>query len=122
MEELFLPVLESAIVIAGHYAHACGRDTMLPEDACYGLMFAARHVAGKQIGSLFPEMYDGEDDEDEVEVVEEPQEWTRYTGDDANMVLVNKCADEWDDWEPETPLEHALKNAVEKAKESYGGA
>ena len=126
MEDIFLPVLESAVVVAAHYAKGCGRDTVLAEDMCMGLMFAARHVVGKQIGSLFPEIYaeesssDGDESESDHEA-EEP-EWTRYEGTDPQLIVVNECADTWDEWEPETPAERALKNAVEKAKESYGGA
>ena len=104
--ELFLPCMETAMVIAGHYAKSCGRDTVVSQDVRYGLMFAARHVLGKQIGTMFPEAYE-EDEEDEED------EWTRYEGDDERLVLVNKCADEWDSWEPETPAEFALKNAVD---------
>ena len=114
--ELFLPCMETAMVIAGHYAKSCGRDTVVSQDVRYGLMFAARHVLGKQIGSLFPEVYEDEEDEEddeEDEEDEEDDEWTSYEGDDERLVLVNKCADEWDSWEPETPAEFALKNAVD---------
>jgi len=81
-----------------------------------GLMFAARHVVGKQIGSLFPEIYEDEDEEDdEEEDEEEDVPWTRYEGDDPQLNLVNECADTWDEWVPENPAERALKDAVEKA-------
>ena len=118
MEDIFLPVFESAVVIAGYYAKACGRNTVLSQDVRMGLMFAARHVLGKQIGSLFPEIYDEEDSEDESESGSdsEEHEWTRYEGTDERLVLVNTCADEWDAWEPETPAERAIKSAVEKVR------
>jgi hypothetical protein len=32
---------------------------------------------------------------------------------------MNECADTWDEWEPESPAEAALKNAVNKAMEQY---
>jgi hypothetical protein len=89
---------------------------------CYGMMYAARNVTGKQLGSLFPEVYEEEDsgeeegsEEDEVET-----NWSRYNGTDNEHALnMNACADSWDAWEPETPAERALKNAVNKAKEEY---
>jgi hypothetical protein len=120
MDDVFLPVLESAMVIAGHYAKACGRDCVLAQDVCLGLKFAARHVVGKQIGSFFPEIYEESDsgeDEDEDEDEEESEEptWSRYEGPDEKLRLVNECADTWDAWEPETPAERILKGAVEKA-------
>ena len=110
--DIFLPVMESAMIIAGHYAKATGRDVVLAEDVRLGLMFAARNVTGKQIGSLFPEVYDDSEDEDEEEEEEESL-WTRYEGDDPVLVQVNECADTWDAWEPETPAERALKNSVD---------
>ena len=113
--DIFLPVMESAMVIAGHYAKATGRDVVLAEDVRLGLMFASRNVTGKQIGSLFPEVYDSEDeDEDEEESGSADESlWTRYEGDDPVLVQVNECADTWDAWEPETPAERALKNSVD---------
>ena len=55
--DIFRPVMESATVLAAHYAKACGRDVVLQEDMRFGMMFAARYVTGRQIGSLFPEIY-----------------------------------------------------------------
>jgi len=120
MDDVFLPVLESAMVIAAHYAKACGRDCVLAQDVCLGLKFAARHVVGKQIGSFFPEIYQesesesGSEDSGSESEPEEP-EWTRYDGPDEKLRLVNECADTWDAWEPETPAERIIKGAVEKA-------
>jgi hypothetical protein len=113
--DIFLPVMESAMVIAGHYAKATGRDVVLAEDVRLGLMFASRNVTGKQIGSLFPEVYDSEDEDEEEEESGSADEslWTRYEGDDPVLVQVNECADTWDAWEPETPAERALKNSVD---------
>jgi hypothetical protein len=66
--DLFLPVMESATVLAAHYAQACGRDCIVAEDMRYGMMYAARNVAGRHVGSLYPEVYeDSEDEESEGE-------------------------------------------------------
>jgi len=115
--DIFLPAMESAMVIASHYAKATGRNCVTAQDVRMGLMFAARHVIGKQVGSLFPEIYEeDEEEEEEEEEDQEPEEnWTRYEGDDPQLKLVNECADTWDEWEPESPAERALKDAVEKA-------
>jgi len=114
---LLLPVLESGTLLAAHYAKACGRDTVTSQDLQYGLMYAARNVAGKQTESLFPEIYDSSDsDEEDLEVVEEDEEpFTRYTGDEKLYCDMNECFDTWEQWVPENPLETALKNAVDKA-------
>lgn len=119
--DIFLPVLESSVVLAAHYAKATGRDCVTARDVCYGLMYAARTITGKQIGSLFPEVYDEEtDDEDEEEEEDEEEKWIRYEGtDNEHAINMNECADTWDSWEPESPVERALKNAVNKAMKEY---
>ena len=116
---LFLPVMESGTLLAAHYARACGRDTVTAQDLQYGLMYAARNVAGKQTESLFPEIYDSsESDEEDLEVVDEDEApFTRYTGDEKLYCDMNECADTWEQWVPENPLETALKRAIDKAGE-----
>jgi hypothetical protein len=119
--DIFLPVFESSVVLAAHYAKATGRDTVTAQDVCYGLMYAARTVTGNQLGSLFPEVYDDEEsDEEESEDEEEGPEWIRYEGtDNEHAIKMNECADTWDAWQPDTPAERALKNAVNKAMKEY---
>jgi hypothetical protein len=123
--DIFLPVMESATVLAAHYAKACGRDVVLAEDMKIGLMYAARNVTGKQIGSLYPEVYeDGESETDgsgdsqsesSWETVSDDElVWSRYEGSDELALKMNECADTWAEWEPETPAECAIKNAIEK--------
>jgi hypothetical protein len=115
--DLFLPVMESAVVLAGHYCKACKRNVITPEDMSYGLMYAARNVTGKHTGTLYPEAYDGEesgtDSDEEDEEDEDP--WSRYEGTEDDMALkMNECASTWSTWSPTNPTERALKNAVDK--------
>ena len=115
--EIFKPVMESATVLAAHYAKACGRDTVMAEDMHMGMMYAARNVTGRQVGSLFPEIYDDEDTDSDGSwetVDDEELQWARYSGDDDMANKMNECADTWNTWEPDTPAERALKNAVDK--------
>ena len=141
--DIFLPVLESATVLAGHYTKACGRNCVTAQDMSYGLMYAARNVTGKHTGSLYPEVYEAEDtdesqsdsDSSDWETDEDPEEceesepesesgsdsdspedpWTRYEGtEDETALKMNECADTWNTWVPENPTERALKNAVDK--------
>ena len=134
--DIFLPVMESATVLAAHYAKACGRDIIMAEDMRMGLMFAARNVMGKHIGSLYPEIYDESDSEEDPEfdpdasdsdsgswetVSDSELVWSRYEGTgepDEMATKMNQCEDTWEDWEPETPAERALKNAVNKQREN----
>jgi hypothetical protein len=128
--DIFKPVMESAAVLAAHYAKACGRDVVLSQDMHMGMMFAARNVTGRHVGSLFPEIYEEseESDRDSEEsescsdsdgswetVSDSELAWTRYDGqDDEQALAMNACADSWASWEPETPAERALKNAIDK--------
>ena len=124
--DIFLPVLESATVLAGHYTKVCGRNCVTAQDMSYGLMYAARNVTGKHVGSLYPEVYDEEEDEESDtsswETVSNPEEletpddpWSRYEGtEDETALKMNECADTWHTWNPENPTERALKNAVDK--------
>jgi hypothetical protein len=134
--DIFRPVMESATVLAAHYAQACGRDVILQEDMRLGMMYAARYVTGRQVGSLFPEIYeesgesrsdsDSDSDSDGSEssgswetVDDEELIWTRYEGtDDEQALKMNECADTWDAWEPQNPSECALKNAIDKQREN----
>lgn len=139
--DIFRPVMESATVMAAHYAKACGRDIVLAEDMNLGMMFAARYVTGRQIGSLFPEIYedageesgtdsegsegsdydpDGSESSGSWETVDDEElVWTRYEGTDDDQALkMNECADSWASWEPQNPSERALKNAIDKQSEN----
>ena len=108
--ELFLPVLESATILAAHYCKACNRNAVLAEDMRIGLMYAARNVLGKQVGTMFPELEEEEEEEEEV--------WTQYEGTEDDMaVKMNECAASWASWIPENPSERALKDAVDKQLE-----
>jgi hypothetical protein len=111
--EILKPVIESAMIVSAQYCKACGRSTVTARDVVYGMMFSARNVTGRQIGSLFPEIYEEDSDEEEEEEIDDEDEpWTRYEGSDETMNQVNACADSWDSWEPESPIEHLLKQAI----------
>lgn len=130
--EILKPVIESSIIFAAHYSKKCGRDSITGKDVHLGRMFAARTVVGKQIGSLFPEVYknfdevdeimDEEEDDDEGEEVDEDEQaeevdeddepWTLYVGDDEMANAMNTCAETWDAWVPQNPIEEYLKKAI----------
>ena len=79
--EIVTPVMENAMVLSGHYAKACGRDTILGKDIEYCMKYCAMHTVGDHIGSLFPEVYDSEEsDQDDIEEVDEEEPFVPYTG------------------------------------------
>jgi hypothetical protein len=115
-DDILRPVMEAAIVLASSYAASTGRDSITAMDVRYGLMYACRNVTGKQLGSIYPEIYDEEDEEeDEEEEDEEDEEpFARYQGEEELYVKMNECADTWEAWEPSSPMEAIMKRSVDK--------
>jgi hypothetical protein len=122
--DILTPVMEGSMVLAAHYAKACGRDTVTALDVKYAMRYGARNMVGKHIGTLFPELQ-GSDSEsgsgsgsgsgsdmEEVDEAEEP--FTRYTGSDPQLLAVNEAHDTWAQWEPQSPVEKMLKNAIDQ--------
>jgi len=113
------PVWECALVLAGEYRKKCNREILTGDDFKYALKYSAMNLVGKHIGTLFPELEDEDEDEDEdeedIETVDEDDEpFTRYVGDDKLMNDINESVDKWDEWQPFSPIEVMLKDAVNK--------
>jgi len=121
--DIIVPVLEAAVIYASYYCKACGRSTVTAMDMEYGMKHAAMTTVGKHLGSHFPE--DEEDnsdeldsDDDSLEIVDDGEEpFTRYTGDDEVYLKMNESFDTWESWEPQSPAEQAIKNAVDKQQD-----
>jgi hypothetical protein len=119
--DIMTPVMESSIVLAGHYAKGCGRDCVTAMDVAYSMRYCAMNLVGKQIGTLFPEVYEDSDSESEWETDSDQgqevkeEEFTRYEGPDELLNNINKAYDTWNEWEPFSPAEKMLKNAIEKS-------
>lgn len=117
MMDILLPVMEKSMIFAAEYCKACGRDTLLPEDIEYATKYCAMYTVGQDIGTLFPELYNEEEldeDGDEIEEIsqEECPEFVRYSGTDERFILMNQAYDRWDSWVPQNPTEQLLKNAI----------
>jgi hypothetical protein len=128
--DIFLPVLESAMIYASHYCKGTGRNTITSDDMRYGWRYAARVTLGNKLGSFFPEIYEDEDDSDSSQGDEDEESWAdmadeedepfvRYSqpvGDpDPILLKMNEVHDTWESWEPETPAERMIKNAVDSS-------
>lgn len=110
---LIKPVFEMATVTAAMYCKATGRTVLTAKDMEYGLKFSARKVLGNQTESLFPEIYDDSDEEEDVDEVDSDEEpFVRYEGSDDTLQCVNEMYDTWDEWEPDTPIGVMLKDAI----------
>lgn len=118
MIDIMTPVMEQSMILAAEYSKACGRDILLPEDLEYAMKYCAMNTVGQTIGSIMPEIYDEEisDEEDEDEQDEDEDEdlpqFVRYSGNDERFIFVNRAYDRWDSWEPQSPVEEMLKNAI----------
>ena len=116
MMNIVTPVLEKSMVLACEYSKACGRDIVLPEDIEYASRYCAMYTVGNDIGSIFPEIYNDQDDdeEDEIEEVDDADcpPFTRYSGGDLKFIHINEAYDKWDSWQPQNPSEVMLKNAI----------
>jgi hypothetical protein len=116
MIDIMMPVMEQSMVLAAEYSKACGRDVILPEDMEYASKYCAMNTVGNNIGSIFPDVYDEEESDDETEIEEVSAEdcptFKRYSGEDLKFNQVNEAYDRWNTWEPQSPAEQMLKNAI----------
>lgn len=117
--DIFIPVMEAAMIYASHYCKACGRSTVTSKDLEYGMKYSARTTTGNKIGSFFPEIYEDdssneEDSDGSLEIVDDSDEpFTRYEGTEELYVKMNEAYDTWESWEPEIPAEEIIKNAID---------
>jgi|TARA_B100000035_G_scaffold313453_1_gene327175 hypothetical protein len=119
--EIITPVLEQSVLLAADYAKACGRDVILSKDFEYAIKYCAMNTVGQRIGSQFPEIYEDNsededsEDEDTLEIVDETEEinFEPYSGDDKKYTDVNESYERWESWEPQTPVEEMIKNAID---------
>tara|TARA_B100001996_G_scaffold375616_1_gene355797 strand:- start:116 stop:535 length:420 start_codon:yes stop_codon:yes gene_type:complete len=119
--EIITPVLEQSVLLAADYAKACGRDVILSKDFEYAIKYCAMNTVGQRIGSQFPEIYEDNsededsEDEDTLEIVDETEEinFEPYSGDNKTFTDVNESYERWENWEPQTPVEEMIKNAID---------
>jgi len=115
--DIILPVIEKASLLAAKYVKACERNTLTAMDLQYAMKYCVRYEVGVDMGSIFTESEsDSESDSDfEFETVNEEEEpFTRYTGEDVEILRINECFDTWESWEPTNPAESMLKDAINK--------
>jgi len=114
MTNILTPVMERATILAAEYSKACGRDTLLPEDMEYAMKYCAMYTVGQTTGTMFPDIYQEEESDEEMEVVSDDEcpTFERYSGNDQTFLQMNEAYDRWDAWVPQNPTEHMLKNAI----------
>lgn len=111
------------MVLAAHYAKNCDRDTVTSIDVNYAMKFLTMNHVGDKVGSMFPEIYeDDSSDEDDIEIDEGPENFTRYpdSGSDDWCKKMNESYDLWDSWQPTCMVEMALKKSIDEKKNICG--
>lgn len=112
-----LPVIEKAGLLAAEYTKKTGRKVLTATDMDYAMKYCARFKVGESLGPQHPDIWDSDSDSDleEIQTVDETEEpFIRYSGDDPLMKAVNDSHDTWDQWVPVSPIEHMLKDAIDK--------
>lgn len=110
-----LPVIERAGLLAAEYTKKTGRTVLTAKDMEYAMKYCARFKVGEPRD---PGVWDSDSDSDsdlDIQTVDESDEpFIRYSGDDPLMKAVNDSYDTWDQWEPVSPIEDMLKDAIDK--------
>lgn len=112
-----LPVIEKATLLAGEYTKKSGRTVLTAKDMEYAMKYCARFKVGEkfQNSGVWDSESGEEEDEDDIVTVEEQEDpFIRYSGDDILMNSINESYDTWEQWEPTNPVEHMLKDAIDK--------
>jgi hypothetical protein len=112
--DIITPVMEEAMVLSGEYAKACGRKTILAKDLEYCMKYCAMNSVGKKIGTYFPEIYETDSEESDLEIVDdEEDQFHPYSGDNIQMKEINQAYEAWEAWKPTNPSEEMIKNAID---------
>lgn len=113
--DVLLPVIEKAALLAATYMKECGRSTLTAMDIQYAMKYCAVYQVGVDTGTIFSDSDSESETDSELEMVDEDDEpFTRYTGDNELLMAVNECFDTWESWEPTSPAQIMLKDAINK--------
>ena len=118
--DLVNQLLEYAISNACTYAKSTGRENMSGQDIIIALQYEAHEFPYRQSETNEDEdQSDSEDDNEFSDNEDEDDVFTKSYSDDPLIQKMNYYHDTWDSWNPETPIECTLKNAVDNAMKSY---
>jgi hypothetical protein len=110
-----LPVIERAGLLAADYTKYSGRTILTSKDMEYAMKYCARFKVGEPRDLDVSDSDSDSDSDLDIQTVDESEEpFTRYSGNDPLMKAINDCYDTWNEWEPSNPIEHMLKDAIDK--------
>tara|TARA_B100001142_G_scaffold279671_1_gene290440 strand:+ start:71 stop:532 length:462 start_codon:yes stop_codon:yes gene_type:complete len=115
---------ENALLNASVYVKHANRNQVTKEDLKRCLMlevfiFTKRENLQEKIEDIIHELYDAESDEEEEEIVFDDEnvivdEFTESECQCALCQCINNVHIKWENWEPETPVQHILKRHIEQ--------
>ena len=139
IEVLLTLFTSNAISNASNYVKYCNRNGITTTDIIYGLKyevfeFFKRNTLEKDIESMtkdyetskYEDEDEDEDEDDPVAAAADEDEETKLDHferilikdiNDENKDFIEKIHmyyDSWDKWQPHTPIEHILKNSIDK--------
>ena len=112
--EYTLPLFEKSMTLAAQYSRACGRDSVSAMDINYCMKYSVMNYFGVLKGSMYPEIYEDSSSDEEIEIEEVEEEFSRYEGTESLMNDINRAYDNWESWEPQSPLEKILKKSIDQ--------
>ena len=123
VESMLQVLLEKAMGTASHYVKAAKRNAITPTDMKYAMMFEAhefwdRPDLEERFGEIYTDAIDDSEseydsDSESCEADDSGDEFCEADDSDAIAAKMNKYAREWSSWNPEDPLQIALKNAID---------
>lgn len=115
---------ENALLNAAAYIKHADRNQITQEDLKRCLMlevfiFTKRENIQEKIEDIIHELYDGESDEEEEIIFDEDEnqivdEFQESTCECVLCQCINNVYIKWENWEPETPIQHILKRHIEQ--------
>ena len=115
---------ENALLNAAVYIKHAKRNQITKEDLKRCLMlevfiFTKRENIQEKIEDIIHELYDAESDEDEEEIIFDDEnvivdEFKESKCHCALCQCINSVYIKWENWEPETPIQHILKRHIEQ--------
>ena len=133
-ENLLNQLLKYAVINATKYSISAGRNNLATKDIIIALQYEAHefsfrnHNDSDSDSDSDSQSNDNDSDSDSQSNDNDSDSnsdsqsndfFTYSQSNDPLIVLMNKYHNEWNNWNPETPIEHTLKNAVNSAIIQY---
>lgn len=120
---ILLTLVEESLKTAAMYSKSAGRTDVSSMDMKYALQYQAHEYMNtpglaEKVDENYEHASDSEEDSEseDSESESDHETFTRSESDDPLIVKMNRYHDDWDSWIPDTPIETAMKRAVDRAE------